>query len=513
MRYLTKIFVLALVPVTICCGKNNGGGSVQPTPSKPRYISMTVDAITESAAGGSHQITISAPAVPSVEVPSAAQKWITVQEGAWDKEAYSITVTITLAETDAFSLRETELSVSAPGSVSVPLPVTQAGKEEEPYTTAAVNDAEARARELGIGWNMGNQLDAINGGVSNETCWGNPACTQSTFDGVKAAGFTSVRIPVTWMGHIGGSPNYKLEESWLNRVYEVVGYAEKAGLKVILNTHHDEDHGDNHWQHLKNAVDDADANTRIKEEITAVWTQIAEKFKDKGDFLMLESFNELIYGSEWYATTNVEKKCNVINEWNQVFVDAVRATGGNNATRWLGVPGYAASPSFLKYLTVPEDPAKKTMLAFHCYDPYNYTIGAEQLADWGHTGTKYKNGEAEIKSLFKSIHDTYVSKNIPVYMGEFGCSFRDSNNAQAWAFFKYYLEYVVKAAKTYSIPAFLWDNGAAGSGAERHAYINHGNGKYAASSAQEPVQAITKAWKTNRNNYTLDSVYNSAPTF
>lgn len=513
MRYTTQMMALALVCVACCCAKNNNSSTDEPVNTKPRHINLSLETIADGAEGGAHQITITAPDVPAVEIPTAAQGWISVQDGTWDKEKYQVTVTLTLAATDAFSLRETEVSVSAAGTTSVSLPVSQAGKAEEAYLTPAANTAEARARELGIGWNMGNHLDAINDGVSAETAWGNPLCTQQTFDGVKAAGFTSVRIPVTWMGHIGGNPAYKLEEKWLNRVYEVVEYAEKAGLKVILNTHHDEDHGDNHWQNLKQAVDDADANERIKKEIEAVWTQIAQKFKDKGDFLVLESFNELIYGNEWYSTKNTEKKCNVINEWNQVFVDAVRATGGNNASRWLGVPGYAASPNFLSYLTLPDDPAGKTMVAFHCYDPYDYTIGDKQLADWGHTGTAYKNGEAEIKALFKSIHDTYVANNIPVYMGEFGCSFRRSSDAKAWAFYKYYLEYVVKAAKTYSIPAFLWDNGAKGTGAEHHAYIDHGTGKYAIPAAQEPVQAMTKAWKTNRSDYTLDSVYNSAPKF
>ena len=317
------------------------------------------------------------------------------------------------------------------------------------------------------------------------------------------------------MGHIGDAPDYTLDQVWLNRVYEVVGFAENAGLKVILNTHHDEDHGEgdgNHWQDLRGAVNSDAINTQVKAEIAAVWGQIAAKFKDKGDFLMLESFNELIYGNEWSSSSNTEKKCQVINEWNQVFVDAVRATGGNNATRWLGVPGYAANPGYLKYLTIPNDPAGKIMLAFHCYDPYDYTIGDKQLPDWGHTGTSYKNGENEIRALFSDIFNTYIAKNVPVYMGEFGCSMRNKNDAKAWAYFCYYLEYVVKAAKTYGFAPFLWDNGANGYGQERHGYIDHGNGQVT-DNGKEPVKAMARAWNTSTSSYTLDSVYNSAPTF
>jgi len=188
-------------------------------------------------------------------------------------------------------------------------------------------------------------------------------------------------------------------------------------------------------------------------------------------------------------------------------VDAVRATGGNNETRWLGVPGYAASPNYLKYLTVPNDPAGKIMLAFHCYDPYDYTIGDKQLPDWGHLGTAYKNGEEEIKTLFNSIYTNYIAKNIPIYMGEFGCSMRNKKDAKAWAYYLYYLEYFVKAARVFGIAGFLWDNGADGYGKERHGYVDHGTGEYT-TNGKEPVEAMVKAWSTTDANYTLDSVYN-----
>ena len=433
MKHFLQFLLAAVALVSLgCCTKPEEGES-QTEEKAPTSITLSESSFEVPQASKSLSLTVTAPARPTV---SGLPSWIKLTDGTFSK--YKITFTLTVQANDTYEERSATLTVAAAGATSVTCKVKQAAKEKEvepdPPTPGQDNEAIARAKELGIGWNMGNQLDAINNGVSNETCWGNPAATQATFNGVKEAGFTSVRIPVTWMGHIGPAPDYKIEDEWMNRVYEVVGYAEKAGLKVILNTHHDEDHGDNHWQHLKNAVDNAESNKQIKEEIAAVWTQIANKFKDKCDFLMLESFNELIYGSEWSLSSNQEKKAGVINEWNQVFVDAVRATGGNNATRWLGVPGYAANPQYLKYFTLPNDPAKKTMVAFHCYDPYDYTIGDKQLPDWGHTGTSYKNGEAEIRNLFSSLYNNYIAKNIPIYMGEFGCSFRDKNNTKAWSF-------------------------------------------------------------------------------
>ena len=510
MRYLTQFLTLCFVSLACCCVKSSGSDTETAAAEAPTSITVAPTSVSTTAAGGQYEVAITSPARPKLEIPSDAKGWLSYTDGVF--KDYKITVTVNVAANTEYEGRSASVTVSATGADPVAITVSQEAREVIKDPNLADNAAVARALELGLGWNMGNHFDAYSNGVANETAWQGKSATQATFTGLKEKGFTSVRIPVTWMGHIGEAPDYTLDEKWLNRVYEVVGFAESAGLNVIINTHHDEDHGEsdgNHWQNLKGAVDSEDVNTQVKEEIAAFWTQVANKFKDKGDFLMMESFNELIYGDQWSSSSNTEKKCDVINQWNQVFVDAVRATGGNNATRWLGVPGYAASPNYLKYLTVP---AGKTMLAFHCYDPYDYTIGAKQLADWGHTGTLYKSGEEEIKTLFNSIYTNYIAKDIPIYMGEFGCSMRNKNDAKAWAYYLYYLEYFVKAARTFGIPAFLWDNGASGYGQEKHGYIGHGTGEYT-SNGEEPVKAMVKAWNTTDSDYTLQSVYDSAPVF
>lgn len=516
-------FFLFLVSLACCCGKS-GGETPDPGPVAPTAIILGANSVDAPAEGVEQDIVIQAPGRPTVQIPSSAKSWLSFSEKGIYKN-YSLTVTVKVAGNEKYVSRSAEITVSSKGAENKTITVSQAAKEVVKDPELPDNAAVARMRELGLGWNMGNHFDAYANGVASETAWGGIPATQATFTGLKAKGFASVRIPITWMGHIGDAPDYTLDEAWLNRVYEVVGYAEAAGLNVIINTHHDEDHGENdghHWQDLRGAVDNATTNEKVKAEIKAVWTQIANKFKDKGDFLMMESFNELIYGDQWYSSTNTEKKCNVINEWNQVFVNAVRATGGNNATRWLAVPGYAASPNFLRYLTVPEDTAHKTMLAFHCYDPYDFTIRQDKdksgdrlwtpPADWGHTGKSFPNGEEEIKTLFNGIYTNYIAKNIPIYMGEFGCSMRNKSDAKAWAYYLYYFEYFVKCAKTFGISAFLWDNGAEGAGQEHHPYINHGTGAYM-TSGEAPVKAMVKAWNTESATYTLQSVYDSAPKF
>lgn len=406
----------------------------------------------------------------------------------------------------------------------------------KPDTPGLENDATRRTMEMGLGWNLGNQLDAYEEDpddkdylMPDETIWGNPKVTAQAIRKVREAGFTTIRIPVTWLRKIGPAPTYTIDAQWMARVTEVVGYARDAGFEnVIVDTHHDEDHDNNHWQDLKNASTNPELNNQIKEEIKAVWTQIAQNFKDCGEWLMFEGFNELNDGGWGHSSAfkaNPSVQCNIINQWLQVFVDAVRASGGYNETRWLGVSTYCANPTYAKYLVFPNDPAGKLMLSVHFYDPSDYTLGKEgpdgkdylPYTDWGHTGASGlkhpKYDEDYVNEIFGMLYDNYIAKNIPVYIGEIGCSRRDKNDGRAWAFSLYYMEYVAKAARTYFLPAVLWDCGGRGvPGPEHHYYFRHDTGEYYPD-AKEAVDAVLRGWFTEDENYTLQSVYDSAPTF
>ncbi len=396
------------------------------------------------------------------------------------------------------------------------------GCKSTPVTPVEPVPVPATPPALNLGWNLGNQLDAFYTygemkDMPDENCWGSPSVTQATIDGVKAAGFTSIRIPITWLRKIGPSPDYTIDPDWMARAYEVVEYAEKAGLYAIINIHHDECNNDGHWLDVAAAASDVGKNALIKNKLTRVWTQIAEKFKDKGDFLIFESLNEIQDGGWGWSEdfqANPQKQCNILNQWNQVFVDAVRATGGNNATRWLGVPTYAANPKYAEYAQMPSDPAGKVMLAVHFYDPSPYTIGTEQYSDWGHTGEAGKKcdygDEDYVEETFKMLNQNYVQKNVPVYIGEFGCSLRDMSDTRAWKFYLYYMEYVVKAAHDYGLPCFVWDNGAGGEGQEHHGYIDRTTGK-CTEAGDAVIKTMVKAWFTDSKDYTLQSVYDAAP--
>ena len=507
------LYILSAILMAMSCGQE------EPQKTDPVKLSVDKTTLEFAAEGGEQTFTVTA-SEQLYLVPGDG--WVSVKKGTKSADHKTV-VTVTVQKNTMAAVRETRISVVA-GEEKMYVEVSQ--EAGDPSTGGGDNGngdgsvvpenngnlAWQFAERLGIGWNLGNHFDAHNNGVSGETFWGNPKATQATFNKVKAAGFTTVRIPVTWMGHIGPAPEYKIEEAWLDRVAEVVGYAEKAGLIAIINMHHDG--GDsNYWLNIKGAAVNPEVHQQVLDQVTAMWGQIADKFKDKGEFLIFEAFNEIHDGGwGWGSNRNDSgKQYRCLNEWNQAFVNAVRASGGENADRILGIPAYCTNVDIsLESFVMPEDSANdRLMMSVHCYDPYDFTLAAK-INEWGHTADPSRkvagDNEADLKKVFEKIYVNYISKGIPVYMGEFGCVNRATAREQA--FQQYYLKYYAKLAKTYGVPAMIWDNGAKGAGEERHAFIDHGTGEYCSTEAKAAIQALVSSYI---NSLTLDDVYRNAP--
>lgn len=376
------------------------------------------------------------------------------------------------------------------------------------------SNAREVALSLGVGWNLGNQMDAVNNGVAAETAWGNPVATQALFDVLKSKGFSTVRIPVTWLGHIGEAPEYKIDEAWMGRVVELVEMAEKAGLNAVVNIHHD----GGKWLDIKAAANDPAKNEETKKEITAVWTQIANAMKDKGNFLMFEAFNEIHDGGWGWGDNRKDggKQHDTMNQWNQTFVDAVRATGGNNSTRWLGVPSYVTNIDLAVdgIMKLPVDPAGKVMVAVHFYDPNDFALNST-VTDWGHTGENSKKGswiadEEYIKSQFAKLTNYWVNNGTPVYIGETGPS--NQPNARGRAYRNYYLEYMHKAARDAGLAVMYWDNGAVGGGTDKFGLFRHSDGAII-NNSEDAIKAMLTGGTCRDEDYTLQTVYDKAPVF
>lgn len=321
---------------------------------------------------------------------------------------------------------------------------------------------------MGLGWNLGNQLEASSGGLPSETCWGNPEITKELIDTVKAQGFKTVRIPVSYLDMIGDGPDYKIDTDWLDRVQEVVDYVVDNDMFAIVNMHGDGYYTVDHSWLL--CAEDDDKQTEIKDKYGKVWTQIADRFKDYDQHLIFESMNEEFNNDYGKPDANAYEN---INAYNQIFVDSVRATGSNNEKRWLLLPGWNTNIEYTandEYnFKIPTDngckaDGKRIMISVHYYDPFNFTIDENKTArtQWGKYAVKnYDNWGQEdyVDSQMALLNEKFVSQGYPVVIGEFGAQDKTEKFADYNEFRRYWSEYLIKAAKKNGVVCVYWDNG------------------------------------------------------
>lgn len=321
---------------------------------------------------------------------------------------------------------------------------------------------------MGLGWNLGNQLEASSGGLPSETCWGNPEITKELIDTIKAQGFKTVRIPVSYLDMIGDGPDYKIDTDWLDRVQEVVDYVVNNDMFAIVNMHGDGYYTVDHSWLL--CAEGDDKQTEIKDKYGKVWTQIADRFKDYDQHLIFESMNEEFNND--YGKPD-EKAYDNINAYNQIFVDSVRATGSNNEKRWLLLPGWNTNIEYTAgddyNFKIPTDKGckadgKRIMISVHYYDPFNFTIDENKTAktQWGKYAVKnYDNWGQEdyVDSQMALLNEKFVSQGYPVVIGEFGAQDKTEKFADYNEFRRYWSEYLIKAAKKNGVVCVYWDNG------------------------------------------------------
>lgn len=342
-----------------------------------------------------------------------------------------------------------------------------------PASAAAQVTASQVVADMGAGWNLGNQLEANANGVPSETAWGLPTVTQALVDRVKAAGFKTIRIPVSYLNYIGGGPDYAINAAWLNRIQQVADYAYHRGLYVLINMH-----GDGYksvggsW-----LICDSSAQTTIKAKYQKVWEQVANRFRNYDQHLILESMNEEFDGQYGRPTQPCYSN---IDAYNQIFVDSVRKTGGNNGARWLLVPGWNTNIDYTagNYgFVLPTDrfrsssvPAgeQRIMISVHYYSPWDFA-GDESgtITEWGRGAAdpakKSTWGQEDyLDAQLKLVHDKFVAQGYPVVVGEYGAidksAFDPANNRSRADF----AHAVVATAKKYGAATVYWDNGANG---------------------------------------------------
>ncbi|WP_055529789.1 cellulase family glycosylhydrolase [Streptomyces graminilatus] len=327
-------------------------------------------------------------------------------------------------------------------------------------------------------WNLGNSLDAI----PDETSWGNPPTTKALFDTIKAQGFRSVRIPVTWSGHQSASAPYTIDAAWMNRVKQVVDWAVADGLYVVLNVHHDS------WQWIAGLPTDHD---NVLARFKATWTQIAAKFRDSPQALLFESNNEPQFNNTTDAQGNQYNA-----ELNTAFHSVVRQSGGNNATRLLVLPTLHtnAGQDFLDILAAGmkslNDPNLVATVHYYGWYPFSVNVAG---------GTRFDaTARQEMTDTFTRLRSTLTSKGIPVYVGEFGLlQYPDQNHpsrieqGEALKFF----EQLGHEARTAQVTTALWDP---------FSYLNRGTMQWRDT---DLINQIKSSWTTRSGTASSDRIF------
>lgn len=336
------------------------------------------------------------------------------------------------------------------------------------------------AENMKIGWNLGNSLEAWTGPHNNasEYAWGEPYTTKEIVELGKNNGYSTIRIPVTWFNHIIDD-EYTIDPRWMARVKEVVDWAINAGYYVIINEHHSTNENlsspvgkGQGWMVTNNADDIAES----KRFLEAVWKQITEAFNNSYDeHLIFETINEprdefhpdcqyypncpnhpyYAHHHTWNPCEDDAENCSicirdfeVLNEYNQLILDTIRKSGGNNANRFVMIPGLATnsvSPT-ISYFKMPNDTATdKLMLTIH-----NYIMGGGESE---YNPKKYSlDLENQLIGIFSALNEKFVKSGIPVVVGEAGVPLSvDKSERIKWA------ASFAKLASSYGMPVICWE--------------------------------------------------------
>ena len=335
----------------------------------------------------------------------------------------------------------------------------QAGAQDFETATDAV-------KNMGLGWNLGNTLEANSQtvtdvtnasywgqqGLESETCWGQYETKAELLKMMKDAGFGAIRVPVTWYNHMDKDGNVNAE--WMARVKEVVDYVINQGMYCILNVHHDTGaDGDGFKSWIKA---DATNYTTNKARYEKLWTQIAEAFKSYDQKLLFEGYNEMLDANSQWNFAKTSTAYDAINNYANSFVSAVRATGGNNAQRNLIVTTYCAANGYGTWSTQLKDPLTK----LNNPETTSNHIAFEVHAYPNIQDSSIETVKADVDGMIALLKEQLVSKGGPVIIGEWGTSNVDKNGATDYDLRRdklfEFATYFVQKCKENNIGTFYW---------------------------------------------------------
>lgn len=325
--------------------------------------------------------------------------------------------------------------------VTMLLPASTAARvvTEDEFQGISPQDAVA---EMGAGWNLGNTLDAI----ETEGSWNNDPVEEATFDDIKAAGFKSVRIPVTWTHHIEDVNGYKVYPVWMERVEKVIDMALERDLYVVLNVHHDS------WEWLDmSKITDPNDREAAKEKFVILWEQIADRFKDKDEKLLFEILNEPAGEGSDEQEADYSAQ---YNDMNKRVLEVIRQSGGHNEERLVLLTGLRTDiQDTMKGFEHPNPDDKNLILTVHNYDDWDYVSNWWGHTNWGDTEYEQNHFDEYFGELDQWLADN--NYDMPVIIGEYG-TLASNEYHDKW----YYHDLFVSAAYKYGMHTMWWDNGA-----------------------------------------------------
>ena len=329
-----------------------------------------------------------------------------------------------------------------------------------PHRTGEISNLSSIAfvKEMGAGWNLGNTLEATGATLPSiadyETFWGNPLTTPEIIAKIAGMGFKSIRIPVAWSNLM--SEDFTIHPDLMDRVEEVAGYALDHDMYVVINIH-----WDGGWH--SRFYDDYDW---AMAKYTAIWQQVGARFRDYDDHIIFESFNEVgwpkifnHYGGVSAVTQSAKPAFDLLNTINQTFVDIIRASGGNNASRYLLIAGYNTDIELTchEYFAMPKDAAEHLMISVHYYHPWDF-VGLAEDASYAPLRTTWGTPQ-DMRDLMRylGMMKKFTGQGIGVVLGEYsvcdGIALKDPFSIRLWD------TTVTKTALQMGYCPMFWDNG------------------------------------------------------
>ena len=333
-----------------------------------------------------------------------------------------------------------------------------------------------------VGWNLGNEFECSapgqdgesmqignpDGSIHAETAWGNPVVTKKMIQAVKKAGFNAIRIPIRWQCHITNAQAMSIDKAWIARIKEVVGWCLDNGLKVIINVHHEK------WLEGRPTYQYKEENSQ---KLALLWMNIASEFANYDSRLAFAGTNEVHIRDNWGKPT--AENLEVQNAYNQIFVDMVRATGGNNAKRHLILQTYVCNPWFgieNGDFIIPKDAEGNgnnyMSVEFHYYQPWSYA-GDCTYDYWGDAykdaGKIPAENEKTMTDFFDKAVNTWSNKGLGIVIGEWGVTDHyKSNSEKVHENMTYYCKFLTTEARKRGFSTFVWDNNHFGNGSEKY---------------------------------------------